>query len=106
MEGAVGSLIDVRSKRSWDSTFEDHAEKVAFTPNHAAVAHRSKAVERNAELEGHDAQPVQSDTRSVVGHVADAARVNAIITRKKHQRASVNDGPAFRSALEDFSILR
>jgi hypothetical protein len=64
------------------SAFEHHAEKVAFAPHQAACSHRPKAIEGNAEFDGQDAEPAQSNTGAVVCDVADAARMNLVLAPK------------------------
>ena len=81
------------------SAFEFYAEKISISPDHAEVR-IVRNFERNRELERQYAWSAQPDAGSVVCDIADAARMNRIVTGKENQRVSFNDRSFLRAALE------
>jgi hypothetical protein len=87
------------------SAFECGADELTLAPDQAAFPHRAKLIEGNSEFEWQNAETAQSDAGSIVCGVADAARMNLVLPRKKQERVAVNNGSALRAPLEDVVSL-
>jgi hypothetical protein len=98
----IGKLPD----SAQPSGVKRNANEITIPPLQPAKAHSPKIVEWNAEHGGHNVEPAQSNTGSVVCHIADAARVDAGLAGKKHERAPIDDGSTFRAALKKVVFFR